>query len=123
MKLLERVVCALAALAVWRSGPADKPVPVAGTNPEAVYTKNDLDRAVQEALAKQQREQRVDEPKLATVSESPNPKSKNIVKAEPRARRPFSRAEREQLAADLRLLSIDDEADLDQLDDRINRQR
>jgi putative zinc finger protein len=117
------VFCALVALVVLRSGPTDKPAQVAGTNPEGVYTKQDIDRAVQEALAKQQREQHIDEPKLATVSESPNPKSTNFVKSGPRARRPFSRAEREQLAADLRLLSIDDEADLEQLDDRINRQR
>lgn len=117
------VFCVLAALAVWRPQTPDKPVQVAGTNPEAVYTKQDVDRAVQEALAKQEREQRVDDPKLATISESPNPKSTNLVKAEPPARRPFSKAEREQLAADLRLLSNDDEADLDQLDDRINRQR
>lgn len=115
--------CALAALAVWRSQATDKPVQVAETNPAAVYTKEDLDRAVQEALANQQGEQRVDEPKLATVAESPKPESTSVAKSEPRARRPFSRAEREQLAADLRLLSSDDEEDLDQFDDRINRQR
>ena len=117
------VFCVLAALAVWQSGPPDKPVQVAEANPAAVYTQKDLDRAVQEALAKQQREQRVEDPKLVNVSEPPKPKSSNVAKSEPRARRPFSRAEREQLAADLRLLSSDDEADLDQLDDRINRQR
>lgn len=35
-------------------------------------------------------------------------------------RRPLTRAEREQLAADLRLVSADDEADLDLVSDKIN---
>lgn len=119
------VFCALAAWAVFRSAPPEAPVSVAGVKPDAVYTQQDLDRAVQESLAKQQREQRVEDPKLVNVTEpeAVKPKNSNIAKSEPRARRPFSRAEREQLAADLRLLSSDDEADLDQLDDRINRQR
>lgn len=112
--------CVLAALAVWRSVPTEKPATVAETNPAAVYTKQDLDRAVQEALATQQR---VEEPKPANVIEPAKPRSPNVAKSEPRMRRPFSRAEREQLAADLRLLSAEDEADLDQLEDRINRQR
>jgi hypothetical protein len=117
------VFCVLAALAIWRLRPTDKPLAVAETNPAAVYTQQDLDRAVQDALAKHQREQRVEVPRLANVSESPTPKTVNVAKAAPRARRPFSRAEREQLAAELRLLSSDDEADLDQFVDRINRQR
>jgi hypothetical protein len=41
-----------------------------------------------------------------------------VKKQAPQNRRPLSRAEREQLAADLRLLSTDD--DLDLLGDRIN---
>ena len=117
------VFCVLAALAVFRSGPPQEPARIAETNPAAVYTKQDVDRAVQEALAKQAREQRVEAPKLVNVTEPANPKTSNVAKSAPRARRPFSRAEREQLAADLRLLSSDDEADLDQLDDRVNRQR
>ena len=115
------VFCVLAALAVWRSGTTDQPRPVAHGNPDAVYTKQDLDRAVQEALAQQQREQ--PSPKPTIIVESPTPKSSNIAKSEPKARRPFSKAERAQLAADLRLISGDDETDLDLLDDRINRQR
>jgi len=115
------VFCVLAALAVMRSGPAGEPVRVAERNPDAVYTKQDLDRAVQEALAKQSPPAVTPEPE--NVVQSPTPKSANIAKSEPKARRPFSRAERAQLAADLRLLSSDDESDLDLLDDRINRQR
>lgn len=118
------VFCVLAALAVWRSGTTEGPVQVATGNPDAVYTKQDLDRAVQEALAKQQREQPPDVPdKPAIIVESPKPKSSNIAKSEPKARRPFSKAERAQLAAELRLITSDDETDLDLLDDRINRQR
>ena len=117
------VFCVLAALAVWRSGPTDEPVQVATGNPDAVYTKQDLDRAVQEALAKQQREQPDVPDKPAIIVESPKPKSSNIAKSEPKARRPFTKAERAQLAAELRLITSDDETDLDLLDDRINRQR
>jgi len=38
-----------------------------------------------------------------------------------KARRPLSKTEREQLAADLRLISVKSESDLDLLDDRINQ--
>lgn len=123
------ILFALAALAVFRLRPTEAPPQVAGTNPDAAYTKQDLDRAVQEALAKQQHEQRAADPQLATITNASNdtepqkPRIPNVVKSEPRARRPFSRAEREQLAADLRLLSGDEEADLEGLEDRINRQR
>jgi hypothetical protein len=131
------VFCVLAALAVFRSVPLQEPARFAETNPAAVYTKQDLDRAVQEALAKQGasakqeqaalakqvREQRIEPTQPVNATEPAKPKTSNVAKAEPRARRPFSKAEREQLAADLRLLSIDDEPDLDQLDNRINRQR
>jgi hypothetical protein len=120
------VFAVLAVLAVMRLGAVDKPVQVATVNSDAVYTKQDLDRAVQDALAKQaQRElngQRDVALKPDIVVESPTPKSSNIARSEPRARRPFSKAERAQLAAELRLTS-NDESDLDLLDDRINRQR
>lgn len=117
------VFCLLAALAVMRLKPADGPAQVATGNPDAVYTKQDLDRAVQEALAKQGREQQPVTPKPDIVVQSPTPKSSNVAKSEPRARRPFSKAERDQLAADLRLLYSNDENGLDQIENRINRQR
>lgn len=118
------VFCVLAALAAWRT--TDEPGPVAQGNPDAVYTKQDLDRAVQEAVAKQEalaQQQREQQPVVTPMVESPTPKTANIAKSEPKARRPFSKAERAQLAADLRLISSNDETDLDLLDDRINRQR
>lgn len=116
------VFCVLAALAVMRfTSTTNAPVTLATANPHAVYTKQDLDRAVQEALAKQQREQPVVDPKPDIVVQSPTPGNSSIAKAEPKARRPFSKAEREQLAAELRLITSDDEADLDLLDDRRDR--
>ena len=116
------VFCVLAVGSVMRFGVVDKPAPVATVNPEAVYTKQDLDRAVEAALAKQQNEQSEAEPKTDIVVEAPKPRNVNVARAEPKARRPFSKAERAQLAAELRLISSD-EGDLDLLDDRINRQR
>ena len=112
------VFCVLAALAVMRSTPTVEPGHVATRNLDAVYTKQDVERAVQEALAKQEHGQRVETPKPDVVVESPTPKSSSVAKAAPKARRPFSKAERDQLAAELRLLSNDDEIDLDLLDDR-----
>ena len=112
------VFCVLAAVAVFRSSPDDREI--ATGDPDAVYTQADVDRAVQQALAKQE-EQRIVPPKPLVV-EAAAPKS-NIAKRARRseAQRPFSRAEREQLAADLRLLSGDDELDLDPLYDRNDR--
>lgn len=115
------IFCVLAVLAVVRTRPSGEEPRIATVNPDAVYTKQDLDRAVQEALAKQQREQPVVDLKPDIIVESATPKSSNVAKSGPRARRPFSKAEREQLAAELRLLSNEDEMDL--LDDRIDRQR
>jgi anti-sigma factor RsiW len=115
------IFCVLAVLAVMRLGAADKPAQVATVNPDAVYTKQDLDRAVEAALAKQQNEP-PEVPKPDIVVEAPKQKDSNVARAEPKARRPFSKAERAQLAAELRLTSSD-EGDLDLLDDRINRQR
>ena len=104
------VFCVLAVLAVMRLGATDRGPQIATGNANAGYTKQDLDRAVQEALAKE-REQRVVQPAPVIVAELPKPESTKAAKAVPKSRRPFSRAEREQLAADLRLLG-DDERDM-----------
>ena len=103
--------CVLAALAVFRSSP-DIPQ-VATVDRDAVYTQADVDRAVQQALAKQE-EQRPVAPKPMVVElASTNNSSAAKRGRRPEAQRPFSRAEREQLAADLRLLSGDDDLDLE----------
>ncbi len=95
--------CALAVFAVMRTEPNYS----TAVNPNAVYTKEDVDRAVQIALA-EEREQRVVPPDTPIVAESPTPKNiqnPNVAKTERKSRRPFSRSERQQLAAELRLLS------------------
>lgn len=106
--------CALAVLAVTRmqtsAGHTGAIGPQVAVNPAAVYTKQDVDRAVQEALAKEREQRVVAQPDESIVAKSPAPQSSNSAKGEPKSRRPFSKAEREQLAADLRLLS-DDERD------------
>ena len=90
----------------------------------AVYTQQDVDRLIKEAVAQQQQntpQEKATDTNVATLN-PPAPPPKKAIKQQPRAtgnRRPLSRAEREQLAADLRLLPTDD--DLDLLGDRINK--
>lgn len=83
--------------------------------PEMLYTQQDVDRLVKDALAKQQAQQ------PALIVQSPKPKTVKAPSRLANSRRPLTRAEREQLAADLRLLSTDDD-DLNLLGDRINNQ-
>lgn len=83
----------------------------------AVYTQQEVDQLIGDALAKQQPppvQRPADEVLIANPPRQRTPK-KEVTKD----RRPLSRAEREQLAADLRLMP--DEDDLDLLGDRINR--
>ena len=93
--------------------------PVISTN--AKYTEQDVDRFVKEALAKQQNENKPTE--TVAVVESPKPKKSKASTSTQlaKSRRPLSRAEREQLAADLRLLSTEEDASLYLLGDRINQ--
>lgn len=96
-------------------------------NPNAIYTKQDVDRMVNEALAKQQ-----EIPKSSVESPSAKPqvvkheKPSNVLPSSSnqfaKSKRPLSRAEREQLAADLRLLSAQDDEQLHLLGDRINQE-
>src|SRR5262249_14175385 len=46
--------CALAAIAIFRAPANDKHVSSTLTNPDLIYSKQDVDRMVQEALAKQE---------------------------------------------------------------------
>lgn len=105
----------LAALVFVRMQTNNEPVPPQ-TNAGAVYTQQDVDRIVKEALAKQIKS----EPEAVAVVESPKPRRAQSQIA--KSRRPLSRAEREQLAADLRLLSTRDDADFNLLGDRINQE-
>lgn len=88
-----------------------------------VYTQQDVDRLVKEAVAQQQKNIPVTNTSDTTVAtlDPPASQPKKAIKqpAAAKNRRPLSRAEREQLAADLRLLPTDD--DLDLISDRINQ--
>lgn len=88
---------------------------------DAIYTQQDVDRLVKEALAKQP--QTADDKATTFAAAHPpvNPPAprKPASNQTAKNRRPLSRAEREQLAADLRLLATED--DLDLLGDRINQ--
>ena len=117
------VFCVLVVLVWGRFSSKPREVQIATGNPAAVYTKKDVDRAVADALAKQEavvqkeREQRVNEtPRPMVLTSSAGSKSSNLANSTgparaPHERRPFSRAEREQLAAELRLVSSSDESD------------
>jgi anti-sigma factor RsiW len=112
--------CVLAGLALFKSDNNQ----VASTK---VYTEQDLDRVIKEALVQQARVQLpVQTPSSENVVvNSPKPKAKNSRPSPPaqfaRSQRPLSKAEREQLAAELRLLSSDDDATLNLLGERINQ--
>lgn len=93
-----------------------KPETIATTNGGG-YTQQDVDRLVKEALAKQQPP--VETAPNIAITVPPTPQ-KPVNKQRSTNRRPLSRAEREQLAADLRLLPTDDELDL--ISDRINHE-
>jgi hypothetical protein len=100
------------------------------SQPAETYTAQDVDRLVKEALAKQQQQAQqtatnADEKVVAVNVAVKPPKAKKSTSFQSnqsvRSRRPLSRAEREQLAADLRLLADDDDTPLQLLGDRINQ--
>ena len=111
--------CVLAGLALFKSNHNEVST--------KVYTEQDIDRIVKEALAQQARVQppvQTPSPENITLN-SPKPKPKSSRASSPtqfaRSQRPLSKQEREQLAAELRLLSSDDDATLHLLGDRINQ--
>jgi Putative zinc-finger len=111
--------CVLVALAFFRLPANNNNVSSIPPNPSLIYTAQDVDRMVKEALAKQQHEQQPIV--VATVTQAPKPKKAVTSSQMAKSRRPLSRAEREQLAADLRLLSTQEDDGLNLLGDRINR--
>jgi len=112
--------CVLAGLALFRSNNNQ----VSSTK---VYTEQDVARIVKEAVAQQARVQppvETPSPENIAVNRSkPKPKSSRASSSTQfaRSQRPLSKEEREQLAAELRLLSSDDDATLHLLGDRINQ--
>jgi len=110
--------CVLTALALIRLKTTEPVLTI--VNSGAVYTEQDVNRMIKEALAKQQNTtQSVETP--AVVVNSPKPRRIAKPSQMAKSRRPLSRGEREQLAADLRLLSTQDETGLNLLGDRINQ--
>ena len=110
--------CVLAAIAFMKL--QNNNVQVSSSSTETLYTQADVDRIVKEALANQENAKPRE---TVAVVESPKPKkSRNSAASQfAKSRRPLSKAEREQLAADLRLLSTDDESTLHLLGDRNNQ--
>lgn len=96
-------------------------------NPGAVYSEQDVNRMVKEALAQQQASAKPpqEEPKQTDTVRPVRvrPKSSRVSSSTQfaKSQRPLSRAEREQLAAELRLLSTGDDATLHLIGDRINQ--
>ena len=117
--------CVLVGLVLFRSD--NDQVVTTNPHPDAVYSKQDVDRIVRETLAKQQNVQpptreTPPEPEIARKSSKPKLKSSRSSSTQfARTQRPLSRAEREQLAAELRLLATGDDTTLHLLGDRINQ--
>ena len=118
--------CVLAGLAVFKLRPNRLPVTSSAGNADTKYTEQDVNRIVKEALATHQNTVKTAEAPTETpaaVVETPKPaRPKSSGSSQlAKSRRPLSRAEREQLAADLRLLSTPDDSTLLLLGDRINQ--
>jgi hypothetical protein len=117
--------CMLMGIVIFRS--RERQVYITNQNPNAIYTQQDVNRMVNEALAKQREGIK---PPVETPTEKSqtvqNQKRKNVQPSSAnqfaKSRRPLSRAEREQLAADLRLLSTSEDEPLQLLGDRINQE-
>ncbi|PYS73294.1 MAG: hypothetical protein DMF69_05175 [Acidobacteria bacterium] len=107
------VFCSLVVLTIYRSSTPKTPGQVATTGK---YTQAEVDNIVKNALDNQ-REPVASKP--VKTSGRGNAKSPSqMVKG----RRPLSKAEQEQLAADLRLYSTSEESNLNLLGDKINQE-
>jgi anti-sigma factor RsiW len=123
--------CLFAGLAIARL--RDKPPVATVKNPSSAYSQQEFNALV---------ERRVQEELQRQTNSHQQPPSSEVVKNAPdrtpgrrlgnrgsvafnvpseKARRPLSKTEREQLAADLRLISAKNDSELDLLDDRINQ--
>lgn len=121
------------AIARWREA---SPAPVTANQNDKLYTEQQLnslvERRVQEELQRIKRDQQPQAPDAPLNAKDNSPESvdkKGLsrgsgvakVATGASARRPLSRIEREQLAADLRLISSKTDGELDLLDDRMNQ--
>jgi anti-sigma factor RsiW len=114
--------CVLAGFSLFRSN--TNHVTSTNVNPRAVYTEQDVNRIVKEALAKQESAKPAVETPPRVAVKSPKPKQRSVRVSSStqfaKSQRPLSKAEREQLASELRLRSNEDDATLHLLGDRIN---
>ena len=110
--------CVLAAFAFVKLQGNNVQVPSSSTG--IVYTQDDVNRIVKNVLAEQENKLSVSGQRITSVESPKRKKSRQSYSRQfAKSRRPLSKAEREQLAADLRLLSTD--YDLQLLGDRINQ--
>lgn len=115
------VFCLLVGIVILRN--RERRVEITDKNPNAIYTEQDVDRKVKEALANA-----TTTPPVEAPAEKPQPQPQLVKNQKPKTaqvakgRRPLSRSEREQLAADLRLLSASEDEQLHLLGDRINQE-
>ena len=119
--LSRRTAMAALALVIFRSN--NDHVSSTKTNSAAVYTEDDVNRMVDEALARQAsaKPPPVQAPPIRITVAPLKPKGSRIAPSTAKSQRPLSKEEREQLAAELRLLSSTDDETLHLLGDRINQ--
>jgi anti-sigma factor RsiW len=122
-------LCLLAVLAMGKLRMEQRPVVTAGGKKDAVYTPQEVERIVKQALEQQKSvspdSHRVEPEQNSAVVAGPKPQKNSISRIGGRSvagsRGPFSKSEREQLAADLRLIAPGDEEGPELLEDRINQ--
>jgi anti-sigma factor RsiW len=128
--------CLFGVLAITRF--RDTPAPPAAVAPGInVYTDQDLQAIIEKRAEERAEELKASQNKntsgVLDTAAGKEPKRKTVrglavgatdfvYHSTPKTRRPLTKSEREQLAADLRLISPKDEANLDLLGDRFNRQ-
>jgi anti-sigma factor RsiW len=121
--------CLLAVLAMGRLRMEQRPAVTAGGKKDAAYTPQDVERIVKQALEEQKAvspdSHRAEPEQNSAVAAGPKLQKSPINRIGGRSvagsRRPLSKSEREQLAADLRLIAPGDEEGLDLLGDQINQ--
>lgn len=114
-------LCALALLPTVTSNQTN--VAKTEVNKQQIYTAQDVERMVNEALAKeQQAQQPALQPETIKVQAPAKPGAIKSTNQVAKSRRPLTRAEREQLAADLRLLTTREDVELHLLGERINQE-
>jgi xanthine dehydrogenase molybdopterin-binding subunit B len=114
--------CVLAVIATGKLNQNRSSVPVVKT--EKTYTQQEVDSLVAKTRAEAEAASQTNVVKYESQQENVTPKNveKNriVVPQLTRSKRPLSRAEREQLATDLRLTSLRNDDSVDLISDRIN---